>query len=239
MVRSGLIERVARERPILFSGEMVRAILGGRKTETRRVVKDQSRLREPTQDHGALRVSVEYQSIYGSWQPWVTNAKSMRCPYGQLGDQLWVRETWSKPYAGPAGYVFRADYLRPTNLDPSIASERRWSPSIHMRKEAARLWLRVTDVRIERLQDVSEEGAKAEGVEIKRYGDPPWFCTRDYSRPAHADGWFPGFCADTGKQFRSSFQTLWDSINTKRSYGWDSNPWVWVIAFERIEREAA
>ena len=187
------------EKPILFNTEMVRAILDGRKTQTRRVI------RFPEGTTGHLPPSGAKDYIY-----WPGGIK--RAPY-KPGDTLWVRETWKQYTTGTAGaglidgYLYKAD--EPLNTSGMMV-EGRWHPSIHMPKEAARIWLKVNDIRCERIQDITNKDAKAEGMN----------CATDNS----------------GQMHRFKFQKLWDSISDEKS-NWDANPWVWVISFERIERD--
>lgn len=186
-------------KPILFNTDMVRAILDGRKTVTRRVVKPQP----------PATSAVSMEGPYAVWWFWEDDPSGnlIKPPYKQ-GDILYVRETWAHPSkaeidnGAPANmYLYYADApLLPCAYD-------RWRPSIHMPKEAARLFLRVTDVRIERLQDIDDYGVLAEGLVV---GDP--------------------------------FDELWDSTikpSDLSLYGWEANPWVWVIEFERISKEKA
>lgn len=212
-----------KERPILFSGAMVRAILEGRKTQTRRVVK-------PTQSTPKVApLRMEPWIIDGEWQEddnglpcWAGfhpdypgEAKWFTCPYGQPGDRLWVRETWSKETIDSTErIVYRADIANGHNFIG-------WRPSIHMPRAYSRITLEITDVRAERVQEISEADAKAEGalqefrtVVMRPDGGP------DYHLPL---------------SYRAGFANLWDSINAKRGYGWDSNPWVWVIGFRRVQ----
>jgi hypothetical protein len=109
-----------------------------------------------------------------------------------------------------------------------------WKPSIHMPKAASRIWAMVEEIRVERVRDISEEDAKAEGILTKPYGSHPGFCTIDYTVKPYKSGFRPGFCADTGRQFRDSFRTLWISINERES--WDSNPWVWVVKYRILSK---
>lgn len=213
-------------RPILFAGEMVRAILAGRKTQTRRVVRDQGGcldLDDPN-DHAQLL------SCYD---------------WGRPGDRLWVRETWAIDCLGGAAdgdtiesayeVRFRADeatlehcYEGPRgSVDPYVKlydQRVRWRPSIHMPRWASRITLEVTGARVERLQDISEVDAAAEGIERSRNGDRPWLGALHPIK-------------GTPKVFygcRQAFASLWDSINGKRA-PWASNPWVWAISFRRVE----
>ena len=176
-----------RERPILFSGAMVRAILEGRKTQTRRVVKLPSSFKpDPAhrgQDGPAILATV----------PW----------YAQPGDRLWVRETYAK---ARGGFIYRADGTH------TLA--RPWTPAIHMPRRACRIVLEVTGVRVERLHDISEEDARAEGMQ-----------------PCHVNG--EPYCPAVaqGRPHRLLFALTWDEL-----YGtWDQNPWVWVIEFRRVQ----
>ncbi len=182
------------ERPILFSGPMVRAILDGRKTQTRRVVRPQT---DP----------LEMAMIADSITYWSLNYMRKR-PYGKRGDLLWVRETWA-PTPGdwavyPCPAIWRAGF---EHGPPPTNRPFRWRPSIHMPKKFCRLWLRVKDVRVERLQEITIEAAQAEGVE-----------------PDGEEG--------DSRRWRGGFRDLWDSINLKRGLGWASDPWVWVVEFE-------
>lgn len=196
------------ERGMIFNAEMVRAILDGRKTQTRRIVKLQ-----PDED-GLAKVTNG---------PWVdTSERNYRCPFGDVGDRIWVRETWAEAGASaPNLKLYRANYPEHVpshyeNVPP--ANEIRWTPSIHMPRWASRILLEITDVRVERLNAISERDAQAEGVAKLRGGY--W----QHYQP----GW-------TQHQLsaRGSFVTLWKSIYGEES--WNSNPWVWVIEFKRIE----
>ncbi|HSV48400.1 MAG TPA: hypothetical protein VLJ58_21605 [Ramlibacter sp.] len=185
------------ERPILMSAPMVRATLRAEnpKTQTRRVVKPRD-----------LAWMDEHQGLR---EP--CNAE--RCPYGRPVDQLWVREAWAynPDFPGIASRAcFRAD---PEHKHDGL----KWKPSIHMPHAVSRIQLEVTDVRVERLQDINETDAAAEGITCDSDG---W---TDYSMPSTQCCWSP----------KDSYRTLWESINGPGS--WDLNPWVWVIAFRRIK----
>ena len=195
-------------KPILFNTPMVRAILNGRKSCTRRLVKP-----EP---QGYFEVNEEPLYIYDA----DGNQGKITPPY-QPGDILYVRETWQYLYEldgneqiieGTGKYYYAATDTIPfdTYVDASGVTHERvpWHPSIHMPKEAARIWLKVTDVRVERLQDMTDDDAEAEGC-------------FDYTSIA------------------LGFPDVWDSTIKKSDldrYGWDANPWVWVIEFERCEK---
>jgi hypothetical protein len=201
-------ELLKNAKQILFNTEMVQAILDGRKTVTRRKIdRDITNFCDVEVD-GTL---LDYQNCHGDF----INPIDL-CRY-KVGDILYVRETWSihecvKCQAGiPAlGGECKCEYVYRTNYG---ATDFRWKPSIHMPKEAARIFLKVTDVRVERLQDITEEGAIAEGMS-KTLVDGVVFISA-----------------------KGNFHVLWDSLNIKRGYGWEDNPWVWVIEFERVEVE--
>lgn len=230
-----------RERPILFSSEMVRAILDGRKTQTRRVCKGDWSHAHPACPGGICGV---YHNRDGTF-----TGKYLDCPYGGPGDRLWVRETWADvhplraegrysqpgragiPGPPPVAYrvIYRADgegvpalyhgtYEHPyRTLTPNLKRPAGdwqepfcWSPSIHMPRWASRITLEIVGVRVERVRDISQRDAAAEGV--------------DYipSAPAALD-------------HRTAFAGLWNKLNAARGYGWDVNPWVWVVEFCRLE----
>jgi hypothetical protein len=185
----------AKEHPILFSTPMVQAILEGRKTQTRRTVKT--------------------EMIDGENRPWIMTKEGpapLKCPFGKPGDLLWVRETWAK---ADIGFCFKVY----NDIDAVFAPRNCWKPSIHMPKTAARIWLEVEEVRVERLQDISEEDAKAEGVK-SRFSD--LFQEERYDDYLDMEGEY--------RSPASSFQSLWQKINGPES--WDANPWVWVVKFK-------
>lgn len=206
-------------KPILFNTDMVRAILEGRKTVTRRVVKF-----KPGQNPQWNGYIPDGQVLYGS-----NNIPASKSPY-QPGDILYVRETWTRSMAGT--YLYKATDT-PIILD-------RWRPSIHMPKEAARLFLRVTDVRAERLQAITIEDIQKEGLMRENVRSSGCTCA-----------WATDGCMDEPCSNRDSyewlcwatpFQRLWDSTvkaTDRDQYGWSANPWVWVIEFERVSKEAA
>lgn len=213
-------------RPILFSAPMVRAILEGRKTQTRRVVKNSD---VEFFDCGDARDAVITFCEAGHSGPGFyvhcseyqdEGSQNVACPYGQPGDRLWVRETfchWPEERAGdfgevlaqPAQTLYRASPLRNSwsgtgNPEDAWSPGMRWRPSIFMPRHLSRITLEITEVRVQRLQGISEEDAMAEGVAFD---------------PQNAFG---------------TFRHLWDSINSERA-PWDSNPWVWALTFKRVE----
>lgn len=199
-------------KPILFNTEMVRGLLNGTKTVTRRVIKEPWYI----EDEDVSRVSGYamhrgYDYTHGMPYP-----DSIYHP----GDILYVRETWARSMAGT--YLYRATDT-PLILDG-------WRPSIHMPREAARIFLRVTDVRVERLQNITPDQLRAEGVKLFV---TPSECKNIMNR-------FGAVCNYERK--KKDFSALWDSTIKKADralYGWAANPWVWVIEFERISREEA
>ena len=221
---------MAKEHPILFTGAMVRAILDGTKTQTRRVMKPQPKhhnacnggwleyrgqhLSYPYGPHARHR-DTRNSFIYARW--------SELCPLGQPGDTLWVREAWCEvdrdgwcycdrpkdELITNLGYPRRNGVAYRANTDADADRCRRelgykWRPSIYMPRWASRIALPVANIRVQRVQDISEEDAMAEGI-------------LPFDRP------------------RCEFRKLWDSINAKRGFGWEVNPWVWAITFRKIE----
>lgn len=192
-------------RPILFSSAMVRAILEDRKTQTRRVIKPQfstvwgggNSVRNGDKDYVSIHVNISMPD--GSWK-WI------RCPYGKPGDRLWVKETWS---ASPLhvvtkerdGLIYKADNQLPYD---------HWRPSIFMPRWASRIELEIIKIHAERLQDITNTDALAEGVRESHFHQRvDWM---DLDR----------------------YHALWESINKKNGHGWDTNPFVWVIEFKKI-----
>ena len=205
----------ARTRPILFSGPMVRAILDGRKSQTRRVMKPQPEYHEGTigAEYFGWRHCGDGGKVY-------INTTPPACPYGQPGELLWIRETFAKRYADAErdpsdGIMYRAD--------GGCIIEPRWTPGIHMPRWASRLTLRITDVRVQRVQEITPEDAISEGTRC-------WVCNGRVDGSSEEDC----TCFHTKGAAVPSFEVLWDSINAKRGYSWESNPWVWAISFERV-----
>jgi hypothetical protein len=212
-----------KERPILFSAPMVRAILEGRKSQTRRVVKPQ-----PPDGHGFAGFTMSstcradvVKAVWGAGDPicMLHNPHRVRCPYGQRGDRLWVRETlqvtrhWRQvSYAADDATCYESDASPADERAEQLIDrygtfnfeESRGVPSIHMPRWASRILLEVTDVRVERLQAISKPDALAEGITHSTLNDP-----------------------------LVEYQWLWESINGSAS--WNANPWVWAISFRRLE----
>ncbi|RKH02970.1 hypothetical protein [Corallococcus carmarthensis] len=212
------------ERPILFSGPMVRALLGGRKTVTRRIIKPQPTI----SDRGNLCWKDWCYGQTPDGRPAVASLAKVS-PYGQPGDRLWARETWALEDLEGDGQrvVWQADRAAAwrANLDKHfyLASDytpTRWRPSIHMPRWACRLIREVVSVRAERLHDITEEDAKAEGAE------PIGITFRDEARGAR-------IVPSLGGPYRDGFRILWESINGAES--WDANPWVWRVELKQVE----
>ena len=214
-----------KERPILFSAPMVRAILAGTKTQTRRVVKPQP-VELPDFNRGRMSYNVR-GNVYRAWNPAVMDPS---CPYGQTGDRLWVRETFMdlrgtgvEHRPDPRGplqrYAYAADHQPGSFGDEARKSYGlKWKPSIHMPRWASRITLEITGVRVERLQDISEADAQAEGCSLE--------CMTPTGDDSGSAIYGPG-----------GYLALWESINGAGS--WDVNPWVWVVEFKRVESSAA
>lgn len=218
-------------KPILFNTEMVRAILDGRKTCTRRICKDANEYTVPDMDfYNADRRTYAVHNFADKEQMEQLSTAERTCPICP-GDILYVRETWEhfdccccegdehgNCYQEPQQNVLNKSYgcymYRATN---EIYGDARWHPSIHMPKEAARIWLKVTDVRVERLQDITGQDVLKEGLNSHVHPQASYF---------------------DGNQ-REMFEKLWNSTIKKSDidrYGWDASPWVWVIEFERCEK---
>jgi hypothetical protein len=222
------------ELPILFKPEMVKAILEGRKTQTRRVVKHVPALGEPGHWCHLIKDSpIPFQRSLGDFRSY--------CPYGEVGDRLWVREMWQYYDWSEDGEPFiryaadnHAELRRPTEewaervesiweelsrndnykID-SRARDRKWRPSLLMPRWAGRLTLEITDIRLERVQDITEDDAIAEGVTV------------------HLDAVMAGAVSQDSPA-RMEFWDLWNSIHKNDGKHWDANPWVWVITFKKI-----
>jgi hypothetical protein len=171
------------EKPILFNTEMVKAILEGRKTQTRRIIKD-------------------YPLIV---------ANLSKCPFGKIGDRLWVRETF---WLGDAVYYKANELPGILEYKDLQVKKTKWKPSIHMSRYLSRINLEIVNIRAERLQDIAEEGAKAEGV-VENHGSFHWF-----------------YQSSIYNVFRRNFALLWESVYGKDS--WENNPYVWVVEFRKV-----
>lgn len=238
-----------KEIPILFSTQMVQALLADTKTETRRTIKPQP------DENGVTfmkNAPLDWEAHYKEeWKPWKWDTEqgetiAKHCPYGQPGDWLWVRESFVSgfkmddgcfAYDDEGNHIEKIWYKADGDLhnwwtgDSDFPSENiPWKPSIHMPKAAARLWLEVLEIKVERLQDISEADAMAEGIEwqIKYPEDYP---TLRYYRDYMFKNRFAAGMLFGPKQ---SFKSLWQSINGPES--WNANPWLWVVKFKIISK---
>jgi hypothetical protein len=224
----------AKERPILFSGSLVRAILEGRKTQTRRPVKQQHIQVDGTGHPFTMRWDAE-EGI--NWR------RDVPSPYGTPGDRLWVRETWRPEVAHSHGMdacdcgdvfvtyaadgkgrIFEDGVMPNDWVLPEAARRKKNVPSIHMPRWASRINLEVTEVRVERLQAITEEDARAEGVEqefrtVIPMDGKPVGCAKPYSMPV---------------SHRAGFANVWGRVYGAE-LGWEANPWVWVVGFKKLE----
>lgn len=216
---------MSKERPIIMDSDSVRAILDNRKSQTRRLVKPQPE---------SIKVIADGKRLSINKDGFLKYEKPLDTPYGIPGDRLWVRETWAFPRfqddLTPSGVnytqaiFYKPDVIRrlsgpgtdgPWWMPPDRG---KWRSPIHMPRWVSRLTLEIKNVRVERVQEISEDDARREGV----------------------DAWFPKSpellrYVQEGGSYRNGFHEQWDDLNAKRGYPWSSNPWVFVIEFRRIE----
>lgn len=233
------------EHPILFSTPMVQAILAGRKTVTRRIIKESFNgcmtnggphpcpndpvvlypgevIESPIE--GEKPITVDYPQVRAIFHCSTLDAEA-KCPFGKVGDWLWVREAWTNAtrmiaYNRSEGFIKYA-----ADCDKGDLKATKWKPSIHIRRADARIWLEVTEIKVEELQDITEEGAIAEGVEKMFFLNGEHTGWRNYTLPKDRNKLLPHL----NKQFaRQSFESLWSSINGQDS--WQQNPWVWAVS---------
>lgn len=226
-----------KERPILFSAPMVRALLAGTKTQTRQVVRKQF-----ADDASVAEVSAttpEGWQVCGHSGLWWDDGgacvdDAVRCPYGIPGDQLWVRETFAKIDGQTQPWIetdYRATYTHGDRLGDTLGIKKRWTPAIHMPREASRISLEIISVRVERLQDISEADALAEGCAP---GDE-----MENGLIDPGTGRVTATYTDKADTAVESYCNLWERIHEVRpgdhgDVGWDDNPWVWVVEFRRV-----
>lgn len=243
------------ERPILFSGVEVRAILDGHKTQMRRVMKlpapaERMTLAHPESDPRAYQLRDVKDK-----NDWPVYISDLPCPYGRVGDRLWVRETWQavcvseeweSGHCEITGWIeqipknkplpenrlgadkFPVVYAASDSWEGVTRDERNfpWKPSNHMPRWASRITLEIIGVRVERLQDISEADAQAEGACTRR-------CTCGMARDGIVASSFTGQCEHERSDIEW-YRDLWDSINAKRGHSFGSNPWVWALEFRRV-----
>lgn len=207
------------EKPMIFTAESVRAILDGRKTQTRRVMP------QPVFDSDSGFVfSADNKHLFKNditHAPWQEGFIDEVCKYG-VGDIIWVREPWA-PVIRINSTTFKkvgSQYTYMADLKTVIKGHDKFKSPRFMPKAAARLFLEITDIKIEQLQQINQEGAKAEGV-FKSYHRP-----EGHGCPPHTDGSITRDC------YHCSYKVQWDQINGPRGFQWDSNPWVWVYTFK-------
>ena len=235
-----------KERPIHFNSPMVRGVLSGQKTVTRRVMKNQPCRPPKLVENGGANFWANPLYIQGASM----GSQMHVCPYGQPGDRLWVRETWADVnLQGAPGLAYRADgdvhdlmedksflddrgafnyddaRTKPYQFscwseDLIAGTEGQWRPSIHMPRWASRILLEITDVWVERLQDISDKEIEAEGIDLDALADG-----QDRYDMCHA-----GSGADGRPTLRTAWRNLWESTGGD----WDANPWVWVVEFKRV-----
>lgn len=214
------------ERGMIFNADMVRAILDGRKTQTRRIMEVQPE----TEQFGLLRITDSTRRCgIGKYHWSESNAtgthvrsKLFSCPFGAVGDRIWVREAFASGLSTKSTLAYRATHKR-EDLEDGFYDTIKWTPSIHMPRWASRILLEITNIRVERLNAISEEDARAEGIfdgGCLNCGDPE-----------------PCGCANPEPDATDAFAYLWQSIYGQEN--WQANPWVWVIEFKRIEDRAA
>ncbi|WP_333887761.1 hypothetical protein [Clostridium sp.] len=232
------------EKPVLFNTEMVNAILNGKKISTRRPIKPQPP--EWAEEFGFTFFTPDRHISYRGNSKCGYGESSIKMPYCK-DDILYVRETWAsckneKPkIAIPADYKDVLYFYKADDIRNSDGSTIKWHPSIHMPKVATRIFLKVTDVKVQRIQDITEEEALHDGIQAY---------TKDrkhYKYCTNIDSWNKNFkpskeydetawqsMPETAKE---AFHLLWDNIYAKQGYGWDANPWIWIIEFERINHD--
>jgi hypothetical protein len=213
-----------KERPIIFSAESVRAILSGAKTQTRRVFKptppdDWCPIVGPYHPRMVAKDGEEYpgDEVFGA----ADNDFGRACRYGAPGEYLWVKEAWATLPLNKRFY----------RADGEMHGDWKWRPSLFMPRLASRLTLEIVAVRVERLNDITEADAKAEGIRVEYLPPDP-----DNFHPPGSYGYVPGLDPEETIQHtrREAYAVLWDHINGK-THTWSSNPWVWVVEFKRIE----
>lgn len=224
-----------KEKPILFNAEMIMALLDNRKSQTRRVIKRLAGFGEITEfgasdTHG---YDWTFRDKHGRWHDISHQRLIEGCPYGKPGDELWVKETfaynwlWFQEQEIPIDSHEPELFYRATDMYFEETRKKRgikWRSPWFMPRWASRIQLEITDVRVQRVQEISNEDAQCEGC----FGD-----VDPYWRPTYGDPDSGGY-----PSFKNSFEFLWDSINSKRGYGWDKNQWVWVVGFEVLNENS-
>ncbi|MDX7989188.1 hypothetical protein FE392_18045 [Xenorhabdus sp. 12] len=225
-----------KERPIIFNGDMVRAILSGRKTQTRRPIPDwQLPKHYPDNEHSNKWMAIAQRhprygfAVFGETEELCAKEleEAISCPCGNKLEHLWVRETFQFGLCTKSTLAYRATH-KSEDLEDGWREPVKWRPSIHMPRWASRITLEITNVRVERLKDISEQDAISEGMQFTDYGKNHFNQQRNgwsWQETTHHDE-----CLSTA---RFAFGNLWES--NYGEYSWDANPWVWVIDFRRID----
>ena len=211
-----------KETGISMFGDHPKKILDGTKTMTRRTYGLEKINESP--DKWNL-VAVFQDGLARFYNIETEEDITLKCPYGGYGDRLWVRETWTNLWMSSidlGDVIYKAT---PPNAKFTVA---KWKPSIHMPRWASRITLEITELRVERVQEITEEDAKAEGALCHwKEGDDQWGLALDFVKPTMGDA------KAIGSTHTLGFRILWDSLNAKRGYGWDFNPWVWPIGWPK------
>lgn len=209
------------EKPILFSTPMVNAILSGKKTQTRRIMPFCNQIDVEDLNEISFREMMNYpdnsfRAIFDTDDA----PFSEKCKYGKVGDLLWVRESYCPKYYDNYSNAYKAQW---NDIAAELIPEPKWKPSIYMPKSACRIWLQVTNIKVERLQQISEDDSIKEGIDSK--------FNKMFEKTMYLD-----YLTNTFNRVNpiNSYKTLWESINGENS--WLANPWVWVIEFKRVER---
>ena len=215
-----------KERPILMNTESVAGIIDDRKTQTRRILKLDF----------ATKIVKEIEVVaLSSKGQWLINYWKYKCPYGKIGDRLWVRETWGfekkryiKPSINtPVGAYFEGEIFY--KADDEYLPGMKWRPSIHMFRKDSRINLEITDIRVEKINQITGEDCIEEGVP-QTYGGFKGFVPEWASKDKNDASYFYD-----NRTSRENFYLLWNSINAKRGYGWETNPYVWCISFKILD----
>lgn len=211
-----------REKPILVSGPLIGPIQRNTKTQTRRILKGSTENKGP--------YNPAYLEAHKNSPGWKEIS-----PYGKIGDRLWVRETHGvNKHTGEVSYLADGGWAEAAGFKESAFASKKWTPSIHMKRIHSRIDLEITDLRIQRIQDISPEDAYAEGLgKITKDGNLFKFGMADRDGLPGNDNY--GWPWDQWeKDPVAAFRKLWDAINAERGFGWDVNPWVWAISFKKI-----
>jgi len=220
----------AKEHSLIFSGPMVNAILDGRKTQTRRIVTHIASIGRITEFGRSTTKGYDgtFRDSKLRWHDLDHDELLVRCPYGNIGSNIWVRETWRLLDCNNQGCCIEYNTIAESEKDIVFSNEKSrkqawhyinkngWISPIYMPRWASRIDLRITDISVERVQDITEEDVEAEGCLL----------AEGYEELVRTFYQYP---------YREVFQDLWNFLNAKRGFPWESNPWVWKIEFERVE----